>query len=49
MDDKDRELVVVTQAGLPLTAEPYRVLAEQLGLGETDVIARLIGGVPRLA
>ena len=41
MDDKDRELVVVTQAGLPLTAEPYRVLAEQLGLGETDVIARL--------
>ena len=41
MDDKDRELVVVTQAGLPLIAEPYRVLAEQLGLGETDVIARL--------
>jgi DNA-binding Lrp family transcriptional regulator len=41
MDDKDRELVVVTQAGLPLTAEPYRVLAEQLGLAETDVIARL--------
>jgi DNA-binding Lrp family transcriptional regulator len=41
LDAIDRRLIAATQEGLPLVREPYRVLAEQLGLSETDVIARL--------
>ena len=41
LDAVDRQLIAATQAGLPLTREPYRALAEQLGLDEADVLARL--------
>ncbi|MDO9103766.1 MAG: AsnC family transcriptional regulator [Methylovulum sp.] len=41
MDDIDRRLMHATQAGLPLTAEPYQRLAEQLGLSAAEVMARL--------
>lgn len=41
LDATDRRLVAVTQAGLPLVPEPYRVLAGQLGLAQTEVISRL--------
>ncbi len=37
----DRRLIAATQGGLPLVREPYRALAEQLGLQEADVISRL--------
>lgn len=41
LDAIDRKLIAATQAGLPLVAEPYRALADQLGLGEAEVISRL--------
>jgi len=41
LDATDRRLIAATQGGLPLTREPYRALAEQLGLQEADVLARL--------
>lgn len=41
MDATDRKLIEATQAGLPLVREPYRVLAERIGLDERDIIARL--------
>jgi len=41
LDEIDRRLIVATQAGLPLESEPYRVIARQLGLDESDVIGRL--------
>jgi DNA-binding Lrp family transcriptional regulator len=41
LDAIDRRLVAATQAGLPLTPEPYRALAKQLGLEEADMIERL--------
>ena len=41
LDAIDRQLIAATQAGLPLTHEPYRALAAQLGLDEADVLARL--------
>ncbi len=41
LDPVDRQLVAATQGGLPLVAEPYRVLAERLGIDEAEVIARL--------
>ena len=41
LDATDRQLIAATQGGLPLVREPYRALAEQLGLQEADVISRL--------
>ena len=41
LDATDRRLIAATQGGLPLVREPYRALAEQLGLQEADVISRL--------
>ena len=41
LDAVDRQLISATQGGLPLVREPYRALAEQLGLDEADVIGRL--------
>lgn len=36
----DRQLVVLTQEGLPLTPSPYLTLADELGISEAEVIAR---------
>lgn len=47
LDVVDRRLIAATQAGLPLTREPYRALADQLGLDEADVLARLQGLLDR--
>lgn len=41
IDCLDHALVLATQAGLPLVAEPYAVLADQLGTSAADVMARL--------
>jgi siroheme decarboxylase len=41
IDDIDRRIVAATQAGLPLVREPYRLIAEKLGLEEAEIIARL--------
>jgi DNA-binding Lrp family transcriptional regulator len=43
MDAIDRALIVATQAGLPLAPRPYDLLAEQLSLSATEVMARLQG------
>lgn len=37
----DRAIVRATQAGLPLCREPYRAVAEQLGLSADEVMSRL--------
>lgn len=41
IDALDRQLIVATQAGLPLVAEPYRQLGEQLGVSAAEVMQRL--------
>lgn len=41
LDVIDRSIVAATQAGLPLVAEPYRVIADTLGLDQAEIIARL--------
>jgi DNA-binding Lrp family transcriptional regulator len=41
LDAIDRKLIAATQAGLPLVAEPYRALADKLGLDEADLVGRL--------
>jgi len=41
LDPVDRRIVAATQAGLPLTAQPYHAVAAQLGLNPADVMRRL--------
>lgn len=41
LDATDRALIVATQEGLPLSAEPYREIAAELAISEHEVIARL--------
>lgn len=41
LDALDRRILVSTQAGLPLVAEPYRAVAEMVGADEAEVIDRL--------
>ena len=41
IDAIDRQIIQATQAGLPLVAEPYQVIAEQLGLTAPQVMQRM--------
>jgi siroheme decarboxylase len=41
LDATDRRLIQATQAGLPLSVEPYHALASQLGLTPEEVMQRL--------
>jgi DNA-binding Lrp family transcriptional regulator/REP element-mobilizing transposase RayT len=41
LDEIDRKIIQTTQAGLPLTSEPYQAIAEQLGLTSDEVMMRL--------
>jgi len=42
LDTKDRQIIALTQAGLPLVARPYKAIADELGLEEKEVCDRLI-------
>ncbi len=41
MDPIDRQIIRLTQAGLPLVEQPYRVLAEQLGISAEQLMVRM--------
>ena len=41
IDSRDRRIIQATQAGLPLTMQPYHTIAEQLGMAVDDVLARI--------
>ena len=41
LDAVDRRIIVATQAGLPLVAEPYAEIAAQLGLQTDEVLQRV--------
>ena len=41
MDDIDRTIINRLQDGFPVCERPYQVMAEQLGLEESELIARL--------
>jgi DNA-binding Lrp family transcriptional regulator len=40
-DELDRRIIAATQAGLPLCAEPYRAIAEDVGCDAEEVMARM--------
>ena len=41
IDSTDRDIIHATQAGLPLTPQPYHTVAAQLGLASDDVMERM--------
>ena len=41
LDEIDRQLIQASQAGLPLTTQPYQTLADQLGITTEEVMARM--------
>jgi DNA-binding Lrp family transcriptional regulator len=41
IDELDRRIILATQAGLPLVAQPYHALAEQLGVDADEVMRRM--------
>jgi DNA-binding Lrp family transcriptional regulator len=43
MDEVDKRIVNGLQGGFPLSERPYREAAEELGIAEEDLIARLDG------
>lgn len=53
IDDLSRRLIARYQHGMPLCAEPYRAMADELGCDESEVLARLeqlqeFGGLSRI-
>jgi DNA-binding Lrp family transcriptional regulator len=41
VDTVDRAIILATQEGLPRVSRPYHAIAEQLGIGADEVMARL--------
>jgi len=41
LDDLDRQIVLLTQDGLPLHPRPYEVIGNQLGLASAEVMQRM--------
>ncbi|MEA2094302.1 MAG: AsnC family transcriptional regulator [Pseudomonadota bacterium] len=41
IDAVDRQIIVATQAGLPLVEQPYDALARQLGIDPEEVLSRV--------
>lgn len=41
LDEIDRQIIVTTQSGLPLVPRPYQFVAEQIGISENSLMARL--------
>ncbi|MBI1424857.1 MAG: Lrp/AsnC family transcriptional regulator [Gammaproteobacteria bacterium] len=41
VDALDRQLIVLTQAGLPLLKNPYALIATKLGISEGEVLQRM--------
>jgi len=41
MDDVDKAIINRLQQGFPICSSPYRKVAEELGLGERDLLSRL--------
>ena len=41
LDEIDRQIVLLTQDGLPLHSRPYEVIAKQLNRSATEVMQRM--------
>jgi DNA-binding Lrp family transcriptional regulator len=41
LDELDRRIIAIIQAGLPLSSKPYQEIGNRLGITEEEVIARI--------
>ena len=41
LDEIDRQIIIATQTGLPLVAQPYVAIAEQVGISAWEVMQRM--------
>ena len=41
IDEIDRQIILATQAGLPLVARPYEAVAAEVGIGADEVMSRM--------
>ena len=41
LDETDRKIIELTQAGLPLVSRPYKDIAQRLGIESSEVISRM--------
>lgn len=41
LDETDRKIIELTQAGLPLVSRPYEDIAQRLGIESSEVISRM--------
>lgn len=41
MDQIDKKILNIIQTGFPVEAEPFKVLGEQIGIGEDEVLERI--------
>ena len=41
IDEVDRQIIEATQGGLPLVSQPYKVIAEEIGIGADDLMQRM--------
>jgi len=41
IDDLDRQIIASTQAGLPITPQPYQTIADELGISAETVMRRI--------
>ncbi len=47
LDETDRRIINALQGGFPICAEPYRAVAEGLGLAECELLERIEGMLER--
>jgi DNA-binding Lrp family transcriptional regulator len=47
LDELDRKIIAAMQDDLPLVPEPYKAVAERLGISEDELLARLKGYLAR--
>lgn len=43
MDDLDKKIITLIQAGFPVSAHPYADIGDKVGIGETEIIERIKG------
>lgn len=41
LDELDRRIIAAMQDDMPLVAEPYKVMADRIGIGESELLSRL--------
>ena len=47
LTEKEKSLIRIIQADIPVAEQPYKAIAEQLSITEAEVIAKIKGNVKK--